>query len=151
MNHPKKARNLFTIHAVACAAGLLFIATFWSNSLISELFYGHEQVRMVKQAIVYALMVFVPIMAVGGITNKKLQLPRSLMPKIALNGLLVLLPCAVWLNWMAQNNRFDALFYSIQAVELVAGAANLTMIAWHLRRLKKSSLIFSFKPLIRSA
>ncbi|MGF6147478.1 Uncharacterised protein [Kingella potus] len=126
---------LFKIHAAACIAGFLFIAAFWSSSLISELFFGHAQVQAVKQAIAYALIVFVPIMAVGGISNKKLALPRSLMPKIALNGALVLLPCALLLNDLAQSNQFGALFYGIQTLELTAGAANLAMISLHLRRL----------------
>ena len=130
-----KHTPLFKIHAAAVVAGFLFIASFWSSSVIAELFFNHAEVAAVKQAIAYALIIFVPLMAVGGITGKKLALPRSLMPKIALNGALVLLPCALVLNYLAQNSQFGTLFYSIQAVELVAGAINSTMITLHLRRL----------------
>ena len=55
------------------------------------------------------------------------------MPVIALNGLLVLLPSAFYLNAKAQAGEFDALFYGVQALELLAGAINLTLMGLNLR------------------
>lgn len=129
-------KKLVKVHAAAAFIGFLVIATFWSSTVISELFMDHAAVATVKHSIALALFFFVPIMALAGLTGKKLRLTNSLMPKIAANGTLILMPCAIILNLLAQRNDFSALFYSLQALELVAGAANLIMITLHLRRLK---------------
>lgn len=55
------------------------------------------------------------------------------MPIIALNGLLVLVPAAFFLAYRADAGRFDAAFYFVQAVELLAGAANLALIGLNMR------------------
>ncbi|WP_245911056.1 hypothetical protein [Neisseria iguanae] len=55
------------------------------------------------------------------------------MPKIALNGLLVLLPCAFYLNRLAQAGEFNGMFYTVQIIELIAGAANLIMMGLNIR------------------
>ena len=55
------------------------------------------------------------------------------MPVIALNGLLVLVPCALYLDRLASAGRFDGLFYAVQAVELVAGSVNLSLMALNMR------------------
>jgi hypothetical protein len=55
------------------------------------------------------------------------------MPIIALNGLLVLVPAAVFLAGRASAGRFDAIFYVVQAIELIAGAANLMLIGLNMR------------------
>lgn len=49
------------------------------------------------------------------------------MPFIAANGLLVLVPCAIMLNRWAAAGSFDTAFCVVQAIELVAGAANLAL------------------------
>ena len=49
------------------------------------------------------------------------------MPFIAVNGLLVLVPCAVLLNRWAAADSFDAAFCGVQAIELVAGEDNLAL------------------------
>ena len=50
------------------------------------------------------------------------------MPLIAANGILVLVPSAVFLAMKARAGVFDTAFYTVQAVELVAGAFNLVLI-----------------------
>jgi len=55
------------------------------------------------------------------------------MPFIAANGLLVLVPCAIFLNRLASAGTFDATFYFVQALELLAGATNLTLMGMNLR------------------
>lgn len=49
------------------------------------------------------------------------------MPIIAANGILILLPAAFFLADRAAQGRFDTLFYSIQTLELAAGALNLAL------------------------
>lgn len=134
--------TLRKIHAAAAVSAFLFIATFWTSTLISELFLGAEAVAAVKQGIVYALMVFVPLMALAGISGNKMggksrhplvAAKRRRMPLIALNGLLVLVPCALYLNGLAQTGQFSTAFYLVQVLELAAGAVNLTLMGLSIR------------------
>ena len=55
------------------------------------------------------------------------------MPVIAANGLLVLVPCAVALDHLAQAGDVGTLFYAVQAVELAAGAFNLALMGLSIR------------------
>ena len=55
------------------------------------------------------------------------------MPLIAANGLLVLVPCAIVLNRWAAAGAFDVMFYTVQALELLAGAVNLTLMGLNIR------------------
>lgn len=55
------------------------------------------------------------------------------MPFIAANGLLVLVPCAIVLNRWAAAGTFDTAFYVVQAIELIAGAANLALMGLNAR------------------
>lgn len=49
------------------------------------------------------------------------------------NGVLVLIPCAIFLDRWASVGVFDASFYLVQAIELIAGAVNLTLMAMNIR------------------
>ena len=51
---------------------------------------------------------------------------KKRMPFIALNGLLILVPSAFFLASKSATGDFDAWFYGVQAIELVAGAINLS-------------------------
>jgi len=55
------------------------------------------------------------------------------MPLIAANGILVLIPSALFLASKARAAEVDNLFYSVQALELVAGAANVTLLGLNRR------------------
>ncbi len=55
------------------------------------------------------------------------------MPFIAANGLLVLVPCAIVLNRWAASGSFDTAFHALQAIELIAGAINLTLMGLNAR------------------
>jgi hypothetical protein len=55
------------------------------------------------------------------------------MPFIAVNGLLVLIPCAIFLNRWAAAGTLDSTFYLVQGLELLAGAANLTLMGLNIR------------------
>jgi hypothetical protein len=58
---------------------------------------------------------------------------KKRMPLIAAKGLLVLVPCAIVLNRWAAAGSFDTTFYVVQAIELIAGAANLTLMGLNAR------------------
>ncbi len=48
-------------------------------------------------------------------------------PSLPPTAWLVLLPCAFYLNTLAGRGQFDGMFYGVQALELLAGAVNLTL------------------------
>jgi hypothetical protein len=55
------------------------------------------------------------------------------MPWIAANGILILIPAALFLAAKARAAEFDAVFYAVQALELVVGAANITLLSLNMR------------------
>lgn len=130
------------VHAVAGGLGLLTIALFWSSTVLSELFGSAATVAAVKTAILWGLLALIPSMAAVGGTGFRLargrqgprvRAKRRRMPAIALNGVLVLVPCAVFLAMKANAGAFDTAFYAVQAVELIAGAVNLVLMGLNLR------------------
>ncbi len=130
------------IHAVAAMLTLLFLAAFWMSTVVSELFLSASAVAQVKIAIAYALWGFLPVMMLtaasgflmGGKGRHPLLLAkRRRMPFIAINGLLILVPAAVFLSLRAQAGLLDRAFYGVQALELAAGAANVALIGLNIR------------------
>ncbi|MEV0436743.1 hypothetical protein [Nocardia sp. NPDC050413] len=133
---------LTRIHPVAGVIGLLTILTFWLSTVLSELSGSKDAVVAVKQAIPWALPVLVLALAATGGTGFRLAggstLPvvvakKRRMPIIAANGLFVLIPSAIVLAVLAGRDRFGPLFYGVQALELVAGAANIVLMSLNVR------------------
>ena len=130
------------VHPVAGAIALLTIASFWFSTLISELSGSVEAVVAVKTAIPWGFLLLIPALAAAGGTGFSLVGGRAKglaatklkrMPIIAANGLLILVPSALFLAWKASAGEFDAAFYGVQAIELVAGAANLVLLGLNMR------------------
>ena len=55
------------------------------------------------------------------------------MPLIATHGLLVLIPSALLLASKARAAEFDSVFHSVQALEVPAGAANISLLGLNMR------------------
>ena len=130
------------IHAIAGGIGFVMILTFWTSTVISELFFSHETIAAVKVLILQGMVILIPAMAVAGATGTMMAKTRTddlamakkrRMPIIAANGLVILLPSAWFLAGKAASGAFDTVFYIVQIVELVAGAANLTMMGMNIR------------------
>ena len=130
------------LHALAGAIALLCIGAFWTSSLASELFFDERSVVQVKNGILRAMWLLIPAMAAAGASGFALGKGRSgrlvdakkrRMRFVAANGILILLPSAFALASMANAGRFDALFYAVQVLELVAGAVNVALIALNVR------------------
>ncbi|MFW2386711.1 MAG: hypothetical protein ACN4G0_00120 [Polyangiales bacterium] len=130
------------MHATAGVVGFLTIATFWTSTVVSEAFGTHAQIAMVKNAILWGMFVLIPAMALAGGSGMSLGRGRSetavvqkkkRMPLIAGNGLLVLLPSAIFLATKANSGAFDTTFFAVQGLELIAGALNLTMMGLNIR------------------
>ncbi|MBG6147789.1 CDGSH-type Zn-finger protein [Labrenzia sp. EL_142] len=101
-----------------------------------------SDVAAVKSAILLGMFVLIPAMiiaggsgiAMGGTRTDPLAMAKKRrMPLIAGNGLLILVPCAFFLEGRASAGQFDTLFYAVQAVELFAGALNLTLMGLNIR------------------
>ena len=133
-------------HRAHLAAGILAplcIATFFLSTIVVELFGSPAAVAQLKALIVTpGLWILIPALAATGASGMLLSRSRSgrlvdakkkRMPFIAANGLLVLVPCAIVLDRWAAAGSFDATFYAVQAIELVAGAINLSLMGMNLR------------------
>ena len=138
----KSRKTLIRIHAFAGFFAMLTIATFWVSTLISELFLPLTTVIWVKQSIVWGLFVLVPLLMITGGSgfslgkngsHQLLTQKKRRMPFIILNGLFVLIPSAIYLSWKAQAGLFDAWFYSVQVLELIAGGTNLLLMGLNAR------------------
>ncbi len=55
------------------------------------------------------------------------------MPFIAANGVLILIPSALYLAFKARAGEFDARFDAVQALELAAGATNIALLGLNMR------------------
>lgn len=130
------------VHAIAGITAMLIITSFWISTLISEIFLDNAAIAAVKHAIVYGLFLLVPFMAATGGSGFALGKPRKgylldqkkkHMAIIGANGLLVMIPAAIFLNGKAAVGEFDALFYAVQAVELIVGVVQLTLMGMNFR------------------
>ena len=130
------------IHAIAGALALLTIAVFWISTVITEISRQAVWITAVKTVIPWGFLVLIPAFAAaggtgfslagrrsGGLISKK----RQRMPFIAANGILVLIPSALYLAFKARAGAFDAAFYAVQGIELSFGALNLYLLGLNLR------------------
>lgn len=129
-------------HAFAGGVGFVMILLFWTSTVTSELFATHETVATVKALILKGMFILIPAMAIAGGSGLNLgrkrkdaltKAKKTRMPVIALNGILILVPAAWFLARKAAAGEFDSTFYTVQVIELIAGAANLTMMGLNIR------------------
>lgn len=136
----RTARRL--VHAVAGGVALLTILTFWTSTVAVELAGSPGSIVAVKRAIPWGLLVLVPAMAATGITgmsltrNAKGRLVRRKLLRmrvVGALGALVLVPSVLYLGLTASPDDLGTAFYAVQSIELVAGAANITLLALNTR------------------
>ena len=107
------------------------------------MFGSHDTVATVKSLIVIpGLFILVPAIAVTGgsgfVLSKSrkgrlVEVKKKRMPFIGVNGVLVLIPCAIFLDRWVSVGAFDTTFYLVQGIELVAGAINVTLMGMNIR------------------
>lgn len=131
-----------TLHKAAAVLATALIATFWLSTTVSELFLSEAAVVAVKTAIPWGFAILIPAIAVAGMTGLRMAKGRTAgplgakrrrMPMVAANGIIVLVPAALFLAARAQAGAFDATFYAVQVLELLAGAVNLTLLGLNIR------------------
>ena len=130
------------VHLVAGVLAFALICTFWTSTVLSELFGSDATIAAVKGAILWGMLALIPAMAAVGGTGFRLggksKAPivagkRRRMPVIALNGILILVPSAFFLAARAGAGQFDTTFYLVQALELLAGAVNIALMGLNVR------------------
>ena len=136
------ARPLAQLHRIAgMTAGLLILA-FLTASALSELIGGPDTIRLAKTAIAWGLIALVPALMATGASGMRLgkgwkgpaiAAKKRRMAIIAANGMLVLIPCALALAWLARHGEAGAAFATIQTVEFLAGGTNLFLIGLNAR------------------
>jgi len=145
------------VHAIAGTLALIVVATFFLSTLVAEMFFDRATIAEVKRAIAYGIALLVPLMAMTGGTGHSLSRDRrgaaverkkTRMRFIALNGLFILAPAAIYLHLKASANAFDGLFIGVQVLELVAGTVQLTLLGMNFRdgmtlgrRVKRSAVL----------
>lgn len=131
-----------TVHPIAGGTALLMILTFWLSTALSELFADVAMVTTVKTLIPCGFLILIPALAAVGGSGFQLSKTRrgplvatkqKRMPIIAANGILILIPSALYLSFKAQAGAFDSGFYAVQALELVAGAVNIALLGLNMR------------------
>ena len=131
------------IHRITGIVALMCIITFFSSTLLVELFGTKEWIAKVKGFIVCpGLFILIPaIIAAGGtgafLAKKRkgvlVDQKKKRMPFIGANGVLILIPAAIYLSHLAAAGIFDAKFYAVQGLELLAGAINMTLMSMNIR------------------
>jgi hypothetical protein len=130
------------VHGVAGSVALLLAVLFWVSTAVSELFLSAYEVVTIKTGILYAIPILVASLVVTGGSGftlshrrkgKLIHAKKGRMRLIALNGLLVLVPSALFLHAKAARGQFDMTFVGVQVIELVAGAVQITLLARNFR------------------
>jgi hypothetical protein len=130
------------IHPIAGMVAILTIATFWLLTALSELFASQAIVAAVKTAIPWGFLLLIPALAAargsgfgsakdgrGRLVDAKIKRMRA----IAANGIVALIPSALFLASKARAGSFDTTFYMVQVLELVAGATNIALLGLNMR------------------
>jgi len=117
---------------------MALVVAFWTSTMVSELFLDTQAVVAVKQTIARdgLLCLVIAMAATGGSgfalgkerKGRWIEEKKRRMPFIAGNGLLVMIPAALFLDMKASTGEFDTMFYTVQAIELAVGWVQLTLL-----------------------
>ena len=130
------------IHPLAGALALLMIMTFWLSTVTSLAFGSTAAIVAVKTAIPWGFIILIPAIVAAAGSGMALskgrpgglaEVKRKRMPLIAANGVLILIPAALFLAAKARAGEFDAAYDGVQAVELIAGALNIALLGLNMR------------------
>ena len=131
------------VHRIAALFALICITSFLVATVLTELLATPSTVSLVKQAIVTpGLWILIPSLALTGVTgivrsknrcSETIRKKKRRMPIITANGVLILIPCALFLNSKASAGEFDTLFVLVQSLEIAAGIINLTLMIINVR------------------
>lgn len=131
------------IHRIAGLLATGTIATFLTATLVAWLNGSHTTIALVAHRIVApGLFILIPALAATGGSGFWLSRNRTRrlvsvkiwrMRLIALNGVLVLVPMALFLDHLTHTGSFSTLFIIIQVGEWLAGIVNMTLMGLNIR------------------
>lgn len=129
-------------HAAAGMLAMLLVTAFLTGTIYAELTLDEALIAETKRLILYGICLLIPAMMItggsgfslgrgraGGIIDAK----KKRMLGIAANGLLVMLPSAIWLNIQASAGQFGAAFIFVQIVEVAGGSLQLYLLGSNFR------------------
>ena len=125
------------IHAAAGGGAMLAISGFILITLVAETSGDVTNVISAKETIARGIPVLVAMLVVTGASghylgrgwkNSLVQRKRQRMKQVALNGLFILVPCALYLAWKARTGTIDGWFMAVQGLELAAGTLNVALL-----------------------
>ena len=135
--------NRSILHAITGILALLTVASFWLSTVIVETFFTAPAIAAVKTTIAfYGLPLLILLMAMTGISgtllarsgnNALCQRKKARMRIIALNGLVIMIPSALFLAFRAQAEIFDLWFAIVQAIELAVGLLQISLLGLNAR------------------
>lgn len=131
-------KHMYQTHKVAGVVMLITLVTFFVSTITIELLGDHEQIKWLKLLImIFAIVLIVPLTIIIGKTGKKVSIghnPKLLKKKSKLFktiqriGPFVLAPTGISLYFMARSDIFNAVFYTIQLIELIAQLTSIVLI-----------------------
>src|SRR5215207_4705973 len=130
------------IHLGGSLAVVAIVASFLAGSTAVEAFGDQGDIAAAKAWVLRALVVLIPLIAAVGVSGRRLAgrsraavVKRKLrrMKVIGATGVLVLVPCAIELERLAARGDFGPTFAAVQAVELLGGTLNLTLLVLNFR------------------
>ena len=138
----KPTRIARRVHPIAGGLALLTMLLFWTSTVAVEILGDRNDIVAVKQAIMWGLLVLVPALAATGGTgflragrsrNAHIAAKKRRMQVVAPIGILVLVPCVLYLGTTSSTSGLGTYFYPVQGIELVAGAVNITLMSLNVR------------------
>ena len=130
------------VHPIAGALALLTMVIFWTSTVAVELVGDRGDIAAVKGAIMWGLLVLVPALAAtsgtgflraGRSRNAHVLAKKRRMQVVAPIGILVLVPCVLYLGATSSAAGLGTYFYPVQGIELLAGAVNITLMSLNAR------------------
>lgn len=126
--------TLVRIHLTAAVAAVAVIATFLISSAVTELIGNPGEVQALRHDIMLGLPLLIACLAIVALTGRRLggesrapvvRRKQRRMQLVAALGLVVLVPCAVILNFRAIG--------ALEITELAAGGLNLALLSLNFR------------------
>jgi hypothetical protein len=130
------------IHKTAAVIAFLLIVLFFVSSFMVDISGDYVAIAQVKQTILYSVGLLVIAMMTTGITANKLYgakvkgalaVKQKRMKIAAANGVVILIPAAIFLADWSAAGQFDSVYWTVQAIELIAGATNATLLGLNIR------------------
>jgi hypothetical protein len=138
----ERRNRLLALHRLAGVAAFATIVFFMVRTALAEASGDLAEVAAAKATIVVLLPLLIVAAIAAGVTGRRLAAGRPAghtagkllrMKLIGANGLLVLVPAALFLDHAAGLAEIDVGFAVVQAIEFIAGAANIVLFAMQTR------------------